>query len=168
MAAMFTSTNGYSVANLYRTNSLGQVSLSGDVVGPFQLDFASTSCDTSAWAQAADAQASASGVDVASYQRKVYVMPSNSCSMSGYGTVGGSPSQAWVFACDVNGVYAHEVGHTLRMHHASTPAFEYEDTTDPMAIAAAFLGVLALAVLAGVMPARRAANVDPARVMRNE
>lgn len=134
---MFTNPNGLSVANLYLTNSLGKVSLGGDVVGPYALDVASTdACDLSGWAKAADAQAAAAGMDVAAYQHKVYVLPTtNTCSASGYGTIGGSPSVAWILRADVAGVFAHEVGHNLGMDHASTPTSEYDDSTDPMAMA---------------------------------
>jgi hypothetical protein len=130
---MFTDPNGLSVANLYRMNSLGQVSLSGDVVGPFQLEYGSTSCDESAWARALDSKASAGGIDVAAYQRKVYVMPPNACLASGLGTINGNPSHAWVFRCDLRGVFAHELGHNFGMNHAATPTSEIDDSTDPMA-----------------------------------
>jgi chitodextrinase len=133
---MFTDPGGYSVAELYRNNSRGQVSFSGDVVGSFTIDSKSTdTCDLFGWSAKADAAAAASGVDVASYSRKVYVMPPNSCDASGFSTMSGSPSRAWVFSCALTGLYAHELGHNLGMDHASTPASEYGDPTDPMSTA---------------------------------
>jgi uncharacterized membrane protein len=131
--AMFADPSGLSVNALYTNNSVGQVSLSGEVVGPFRLNANSAeACDLTAWADAADAAASANGIDVSSYARKMYVMPPNMCPGAGFGTVGGAPSAAWVFTCHLNGVYAHEVGHNLGMDHAATPTTEYGDTTDPM------------------------------------
>jgi M6 family metalloprotease-like protein len=132
--AMFSDPNGLSVDSLYRDNSLGKISFSGNVVGPYTVPFASTdTCDISAWADAADAEATATGVDLAGYAHKVYVMPANACPGAGFGTVGGTPSGAWVFACNLKGLFAHELGHNLGMDHASTPTAEYGDSTDPMA-----------------------------------
>jgi hypothetical protein len=132
---MFSNPSGYSVAALYRDNSRGQLSFSGDVVGPFTIDARATdACNPSAWGLQAEAAAAASGVDPASYARKIYVMPDNSCPASGYGTTGGSPSRAWVFACSIPGVYAHEIGHNLGMDHASDLTSEFGDWTDPMAV----------------------------------
>lgn len=130
---MFSDPNGYSVAALYRENSRGQLSLSGDVVGTFNLTARSTdACDLSGWAQMADAAATASGVDLSQYSQRIYVMPDNACVASGYGTMGGSPGRAWVFSCGVQGIYAHELGHTLGMDHAGDPSNEFSDWTDPM------------------------------------
>jgi hypothetical protein len=137
---MFTDPNGRSVAALYRECSLGQVMLSGDVVGPYALDVSSTDpCNFNAWSVSADAQATAAGVDLSSYQHKFYVFPVSQCGAAGYGTIGGNPSGAWVFQCGIRGVYAHELGHNLGMDHASTPTSEYDDTTDPMAISSGML-----------------------------
>jgi Gametolysin peptidase M11/NPCBM-associated, NEW3 domain of alpha-galactosidase len=130
---MFTEPTGYSVAGLYRASSDGRVSFSGAVVGPLTLTSSSTdTCDPGGWASQARAAATASGVDVSAYTRRVYVMPPNSCEAAGYAYVGGMPSDAWIFSCGVRGVYAHEIGHNLGMDHASTPTNEFGDETDPM------------------------------------
>jgi hypothetical protein len=137
---IFTDPNGRSVAALYRECSLGQLMLSGDVVGPYALDVSSTDpCNFNAWSMSADAQATAAGVELASYQHKFYVFPVSQCGAAGYGTISGNPSIAWVFQCGIRGVYAHELGHNLGMDHASTPTSEYDDTTDPMAISSGML-----------------------------
>jgi hypothetical protein len=99
----------------------------------------SSSCDPGTWASAADTQAAASGIDVSAYPRRLYVMPSNSCGATGYGTMSSVPSSAWVFACDLKGAYAHELGHNLGMNHGSTPDMEYGDITDAMTSAASRL-----------------------------
>jgi hypothetical protein len=135
--AVFADPAGQSMNGLYQASSFGRVSFSGQVVGPYTLAASSTDpCNMSGWADAADAQAAASGVDVASYPRKVYVMPLNTCPGAGLGTIGSvQSSRAWIFDCATKGVYAHEMGHNLGMDHASTPTQEYGDNTDPMAIA---------------------------------
>jgi hypothetical protein len=74
-------------------------------------------------------------VNVGFYDRKVYVLPRNNpCVGDGLGTVGGNPSRAWILKCDRIGVYGHELGHNLGMHHASTPSSEYGDYSDVMGL----------------------------------
>jgi hypothetical protein len=130
-----------SVSSLYLETSLGNLWFTGDVVGPFTINYNSSgACDYSAWANAADAAAQAAGVNLSQYTRKVYVFPKiNGCNWAGLGTVGGNPSRAWIAACDFADVYAHELGHNIGMHHASTDAnndgasdCEYCDNSDVM------------------------------------
>ena len=106
--------------------------LLGRAVGPYPINFTSTgSCDYSAWANAANAAAKAAGFDPAQYQRVNYVTPGNStCGWSGLAYMPGK--QSWVQACGATGVYSHELGHNLSLHHASTPTAEYGDGSDPM------------------------------------
>jgi len=130
---MFSDPAGYSVNELYREMSEGQVSFSGEVAGPYTLNVSSTdACANNAWASAADALAAADGLNPASYARKVYVLPPSPCPAAGMADLGVTPSRAWVFTCDVAHVYAHELGHNLGMHHAATETSEYGDNTDIM------------------------------------
>jgi hypothetical protein len=130
-----------SVNGLYQETSLGNLWFTGDVVGPFTINYNSSgACDYNAWATAAEAAATAAGVNVSQYTRKVYVFSKvNGCGWAGLGTVGGNPSRAWIATCDLADVYAHELGHNLGMHHASTDAdnndvsdCEYCDNSDVM------------------------------------
>jgi len=132
---MFTDPLDGSIDDLYRETSFGEVWLTGDTVGPFDIGYSSSSCDVSSWADATDAAARASGVEPDAYTRKVYVLPPNACPSVGSGSVGGNPSRAWVFRCDIPDVYAHELGHNLGMQHASTPESQYGDSTDFMGLA---------------------------------
>ena len=125
---MFTNPHA-SIDTLYQETSFQQVWLTGQVVGPFTVDYTSTAtCSYWSWAYAADAAAQASGVDLSRYDRRVYVMPSNVCGWSGYGTFIGNPSRVWIFRCDRAGAYEHELGHNFGMHHASTPALSTATT----------------------------------------
>jgi hypothetical protein len=135
---MFTDPNGNSIDALFRETSFGNVGFSGQVVGPFVINYSTASvCDYARWANAADAAATAAGVDLSSYPRRLYVMPSTEmsvCGASGAGQVGGSPTRAWMFNYTVSEIYAHELGHNLNMAHASTLANEYGDGTDDMGV----------------------------------
>jgi hypothetical protein len=134
---MFTDPALGSVADYYEEASFGQLWLSGDVVGPYTIDYASTdSCLPYDWSMAADAAAQADGFDVRAYDRKIYVLPaSRTCGFAGLGSVGGRPSRSWVFRCDLEDVYGHELGHNLGMNHASTATSQYGDTSDIMGMA---------------------------------
>jgi hypothetical protein len=136
---MFSDSN--SVNSLYQEMSYGNVSFSGDVFGPFTVNYSSTgSCDYNGWASAADASAQAAGANLSSYTHKVYVFPKkNQCGWAGLSTIGGNPSSSWIAYCDLGDVYAHELGHSLTMQHASTDTdndnvndCEYCDTSDVM------------------------------------
>jgi hypothetical protein len=128
---MFSTVNSY-----YKEVSFNHVSLAGNVLGPFTIPHNSTdSCSYSSWGSSLHNAALAAGIDLSAFTRLIYVFPNNSCSStaSGYGTVGGSPSKSWILGyCDRKEVYAHEFGHNLGMHHASTPTNEYGDYSDVM------------------------------------
>jgi Gametolysin peptidase M11/NPCBM-associated, NEW3 domain of alpha-galactosidase len=135
---MFADPSGQSVNGLYRDTSRGQISFSGNVVGPYTINYSVTMCDPDAWSKAAETAATAAGVDVASYPHRVYVMPEGYCAAAGLGSVGGNPSHAWIFTCGTKGVYAHELGHNLGLDHAASAlngvVNEFGDGSDPMAM----------------------------------
>jgi hypothetical protein len=140
-----------SVDGLYQSASSGALSFSGDADGDgapdvFRVALASpagATCDPFAWADAADAAAEQAGVALDLYDHRLYVLPgAAACPWAGLATLGcGAFCQAWVTTCDLPDVYAHELGHNLGMHHASTDEdndasadCEYCDTSDFMGI----------------------------------
>ncbi|TLY52523.1 MAG: hypothetical protein E6K53_04100 [Gammaproteobacteria bacterium] len=133
---MFTDPAGASIDALFRETSFGNVGFSGQVVGPFVINYSTTSaCNLAAWADAAESAASAAGWDLSQYPRRLYVMPSTEmsvCGADGAAQVGGSPSRAWVFNYTAKDVFAHELGHNLNMAHAATLANQYGDASDDM------------------------------------
>jgi hypothetical protein len=132
---MFDDPNNRSVDDLYRETSQGRVSFTGAVAGPYAVDELSAGrCALDTWAAKLDAKAQAAGVDVASFQHRVYVLPRGTSCPAGVGDLGGTAGQTWVKYCDLPDVYAHELGHNLGMSHASTPTGEYDDYSDVMGI----------------------------------
>ncbi len=135
---MFADPSGLSVNALYRDTSHGRISFSGNVVGPYTINYSVTGCDPDSWSKAGEAAAAAANVDVASYPHRVYVMPEGYCAAAGLGSVGGNPSHAWIFTCGTKGVYAHELGHNLGLDHAASvlngQLNEFGDGSDPMAM----------------------------------
>ena len=142
-------TGANSVNGLYQAASFGQVSVPNDVDNNGQPDVVrvtipdsvTEACDPYGWASAAESAATAAGVNLGLYQHKVIVLPSNiTCGWAGLGNVGCSGScRAWVKTCNLQDVYAHEIGHNLDMAHASTDTnndgaidCEYCDMSDIM------------------------------------
>jgi len=126
-------------------NSFQQTWLTGDVVGWFTIATTSTVCDTFAITTQAEAAASAAGINVAAYQRRVYAFPQNgTCLFWGKSTVGGNPSRAWINGDFELGVTAHEFGHGLGLWHShamdcdtaavgtSCTTYDYGDNVDIM------------------------------------
>lgn len=125
-------TSGATVNTLYKDSSRGLVGFSGSAVGPYTINYSSTgTCDHNGWAVAAEAAARAAGVDPSQYARVNYVTPGNyACGWAGMAYMPGR--QSWVQACASTGVYAHELGHNISLHHAATQSSEYGDASDPM------------------------------------
>jgi hypothetical protein len=135
-----------SVDGLYRASSYGAISFPGGPADVRRVSIGASAadpCNPNAWASTADAAAAAAGVDLGSYQHRVYVLPSNvSCGWAGLATVGCfGVCRAWVATCQLPDVYAHELGHNLGLGHASTDAdddgdvdSEYGDNSDFMGV----------------------------------
>jgi hypothetical protein len=132
---MFTDPDDQSVDDYYRETSQGQIWFTGEVHGKYTIDFSGDcSAPVTAYTDPINAAAAADGVDVSQFDRRVYVVPYTGCGYVGLGFIGTIPSDAVIFSCAMNDVYAHELGHNLGMSHAATPSGEYGDTTDIMGI----------------------------------
>ena len=112
---------GLSINAEHKASSYGRVTWSGQTVRT-TLNFRTTdACSLAEYSAALDAHAAASGVDVASFPRKLYVLPQiGACPFIGASTVGGSPSSSFSLSCTNRGLYSHELGHALGMNHAAS------------------------------------------------
>ena len=122
-AAVFT--GGGSVNAFEQEQSFGAIELAGkvradgDVFGWYTISAGTSVCDPDTWMVAANAAASTVGVDLAGYQHRIYLFPNvAACGWAGAADMPGSDSV-------INGtlsvrVIAHELGHNLGAHHAST------------------------------------------------
>lgn len=105
-------------SNFIKENSFQQTSLSGNIFGWYTLPIAQT-CDYMAIRDAALQAASNAGVNLSAYSRDVIVMPKNiNCAWAGLGTVGGSPSTAWMNGNLYRQAMTHEMGHNLGLWHS--------------------------------------------------
>ena len=155
VSGMWTGTR--SVDGLYQAGSYDRVSFppdangdgAADAFGPFAVGYSATSCDYSAWANAADSAAAAAGVNLSLYRHRVYVLPRYdelSCGWAGLAQVGcGSYCRAWIAEGESPMVFAHELGHNVGMAHAGTDPendgivnAEYGDSSDPMGLSRAW------------------------------
>ena len=112
-SVVFTTTS-----NFHLENSYGQTWLTGDVAGWYTIPLSGTGCDYSSISAYAEQAASAAGVSVSSYPRRVYAFPSNGCGWWGLGSVGGNPSRAWINGSLQLRVLSHEMGHNLGLYHS--------------------------------------------------
>ncbi len=108
----------HTTSDFDRENSYQQTWLTGDVVGWYTIPLSSTGCDPGQINALAQAAANAAGVTVSSYNRLVIAFPDNACGWWGLGTVGGSPSVAWINGSFELRVVGHEMGHNFGLWHS--------------------------------------------------
>lgn len=112
---------GVSVNAEHQASSYGLVSWSGHVGRATLKVRSADACDLAQYSAMLDAHAAASGVDVDSFPRKLYVLPPmTQCPFVGASTVGGARSSSFSLSCDNRGLYSHELGHALGMSHAAS------------------------------------------------
>ena len=119
---MFGSEN--SVNDFYRENSFGNVSFSGEVVGPFNIADPDQGkfCPYDQWSDRGDIAARAAGHDLSRFNSTIYVVDAyERCARGGVGELGGVKTRAWIFhSYEPRAfVFAHELGHNLGVDHAS-------------------------------------------------
>ena len=108
------------VGTHYWLGSYEQVTITSQIVGWLTVAHDPTVCDPSTIARLADEAATNAGVDVAAYGRRIYAFPQlAACSWWGLGSVGGSPSQAWINGTFAKKVVGHELGHNFGLYHAN-------------------------------------------------
>ena len=134
-------------SDFFREASYGQTWLTGDVFGWYTIPVNSTVCDTTAISTYAQQAADDAGANLASYDHYVYAFPQNACTWQGRGSVGGTPSQAWINDWFELGIVAHELGHNFGLYHSRSmdcgavsigtgcTTDEYGDTLDIMGAA---------------------------------
>ena len=118
---IFNTTSNFDLENSYNQTWMTGVTnnaAAADIVGWFTISQSSTACNYSTTASLADQAATAAGVNLSQYTRKIYAFPQNACSWWGLGTVGGNPSRSWINGSLQLRVVAHEMGHNFGLYHS--------------------------------------------------
>ncbi len=135
--AVFT---GSASANAFhREQSFGALSLTGkggaaagDVFGWYTVGGSTATCDPDTWMGLADTAASSAGVDLSGYDHRIYIFPHvSACTWAGLADISGPIS--FINGTLSTRVIAHELGHNLGVHHASSLR-----CTDPTGVAVPF------------------------------
>ena len=114
---MFNNSNGSSVTNYYREASYGQTWVTGDTYGYFTLPMNTGGCDYHAQiASYAKQAATNAGINLAAYDKYMYVFPKMNCTYTGRASIGGKDS--WINGSLILRTTAHELGHTLGLYHS--------------------------------------------------
>ena len=115
-----------SVNAFYKEESYGDVSLTGklhddgDVFGWYTLDNATAGCNVDEWAAQAEQKAEADGFLPTNYDHIIYLFPQQS-SCGGWAGLGELPGpHSWINGTTSVRVIAHELGHNMGLHHASS------------------------------------------------
>jgi hypothetical protein len=111
-----------SVRAYFNENSYGLASISGEVSGPYTIAVGD-SCDLVGWADQVDAAASAAGLNVSTYDSKIYVLPPESTSLKC--TPGrNARNRIWIRqdTCESKFNIAHELGHAFGANHSGIAA----------------------------------------------
>ena len=119
--SVMNTTSNFDMENSYAQTFLtgiANTSMAADVYGWFTINQSSTVCDYSTTATLAEQAATAAGVNLSQYSRRVFAFPQNACTWWGLGTVGGNPSKAWVNGSFQLRVVGHEMGHNLGLYHS--------------------------------------------------
>lgn len=115
-----------SVSAFYSEESYGDVSLTGhtrpdgDVYGWYTITPAAAGCNTTDWAGKAKQAALPDGFLPANYKHVIYAFPYQA-SCGGWAGLGELPGrQSWINGSLTTRVIAHELGHNMGLHHASS------------------------------------------------
>ena len=110
-----------SVRSYFSDASYGQVTVTGDVFGWYQIAANDDACNSSTWGTQAKAAATAAGVNLGAYQHIVFIFPrSAACGWAGLAYMPGTES--WNNGTLSVRVAGHELAHNFGVHHASTLA----------------------------------------------
>lgn len=128
-STLFTAPN--SVAALYAEMSYGGTSLDGEVLAPLVVNAENGTCEWELWSQMALEAAAASGVDVTSYQHRIFLFPAGLCNPTAFSELGQTNIYNFGLCGEVFS-HAHEIGHNIGFNHASTPIQETGDLSSLM------------------------------------